>query len=142
MKLKNQLVNKELSIELDKLGAKEESVYWHKIPNKKCRNGSIASIVEYREESKWFDFYRAYTVAELLDILRDNVLSFELYCADKNKWTVDTRTHECECKKCKEELKKNPEYASYTWEIEEGKSPVEVLAKLLIKLLKSNLIKI
>ena len=69
MKLENQLVNKELSIELDKLGAKEESLYWHKIPNKKCRNGSIASIVEYKEESKWFDYYRAYTVAELGNIL-------------------------------------------------------------------------
>jgi len=69
MKLKNQLVNKELSIELDKLGAKEESLYWHKIPNKKCRNGSVASIVEYREESKWFDYYRAYSGTEIGDIL-------------------------------------------------------------------------
>ena len=69
MKLENQLVNKELSIKLDKLGVREESLYWHKIPNKKCRNGSVASIVEYREESKWFDYYRAYTGAEMGEIM-------------------------------------------------------------------------
>ena len=69
MKLKNQLVNKELSIELDKLGAKEESLYWHKIPNKKCRNGAVDEIVQFPIKSKWFDFYRAYTVAELGNIL-------------------------------------------------------------------------
>ena len=70
MKLENQLVNKELSIKLDKLGVKEESLYWHKIPNKRCRNGAVASIVEYPEKSKWFDYYRAYTVAELGEMLK------------------------------------------------------------------------
>ena len=69
MKLENQLVNKELSIELDKLGVKEESVYWHKIPNKKCRNGAVDEIVQFPIKSKWFDYYRAYTVAELGNIL-------------------------------------------------------------------------
>ena len=69
MKLENQLVSKKLSIKLDELGFKTESLYWHKIPNKKCRNGSVASIVEYKEESKWFDYYRAYSVSEIGEML-------------------------------------------------------------------------
>ena len=69
MKLKNQLVNKELSIKLDKLEVKEDSLYWHKIPNKKCRNESVDEIVQFPMKSKWFDYYRAYTVAEIGEIM-------------------------------------------------------------------------
>ena len=69
MKLENQLVSLELSIKLDKLGLKEDSLYWHKVPNKKCRNGSVATIVEYPEKSRWFNYYRAYTGSEIGEIL-------------------------------------------------------------------------
>ena len=128
MKLKNQLVNKELSIELDKLGVKEESVYWHKIPNKKCRNGSVASIVEYPEESKWFDYYRAYTVAELGEMLPLKIDDEDLTIWREKgfeSWDVAYST-----------LARKEE----VWE--QSKNLVDAMAKMAIYLLENNLIKL
>jgi len=93
-------------------------------------------------EDKDLQHYSAYTVAELLNILGDIFLCIELYCPSKGKWLAQTRSYECDCKKCKEELKKNPEYLAINWATEEGKKPADVLAKMLIYLIKKKLIKV
>ena len=128
MKLKNQLVNKELSIELDKLGVKEESVYWHKIPNKKCRNGSVASIVEYPEESKWFDYYRAYSVSEIGEMLPLKIDDEDLTIWREKgfeSWDVAYST-----------LARKEE----VWE--QSKNLVDAMAKMVCYLKENNLIKL
>ena len=128
MKLKNQLVSKKLSIELDELGFKTESLYWHKIPNKKCRNGSIASIVEYPEESKWFDYYRAYTVSEIGEMLPLKIDDEDLTIWREKgfeSWDVAYST-----------LARKEE----VWE--QSKNLVDAMAKMAIYLLENNLIKL
>jgi len=128
MKLKNQLVSKKLSIKLDELGFKTESLYWHKIPNKKCRNGSVASIVEYPEESKWFDYYRAYSVSEIGEMLPLKIDDEDLTIWREKgfeSWDVAYST-----------LARKEE----VWE--QSKNLVDAMAKMAIYLLENNLIKL
>ena len=128
MKLENQLVSKKLSIKLDELGFKTESLYWHKIPNKKCRNGSVASIVEYPEESKWFDYYRAYSVSEIGEMLPLKIDDEDLTIWREKgfeSWDVAYST-----------LARKEE----VWE--QSKNLVDAMAKMAIYLLENNLIKL
>ena len=128
MKLKNQLVNKELSIELDKLGVKEESVYWHKIPNKKCRNGAVDEIVQFPIKSKWFDYYRAYSVSEIGEMLPLKIDDEDLTIWREKgfeSWDVAYST-----------LARKEE----VWE--QSKNLVDAMAKMAIYLLENNLIKL
>ncbi len=70
------------------------------------------------------------TLEELIDWCGDGFLCLELQCPFEGKWIAQTKTHECDCKKCKKILKENPEHLAVNWEVAEGKTPKEAVARL------------
>jgi len=74
-------------------------------------------------------------LAQLIEACReDRFLSLELICPEKGKWGASTKTHECDCARCKKLLKDNPEQLAVNWEYAEGTSPEEVVAKLWLQI--------
>ncbi len=71
------------------------------------------------------------TLSELIEACgEDKFLALELTCPSKGLWHASTKTHECDCRRCKRMLAENPEYLAVNWEIADGKTPEEAVAKL------------
>jgi len=69
MKIEQQVTSLELSKRLKALGVKAESLFYWKVPNEQKREELAGSSIVHKDkfsfDDKWFNFYSAFTVAEL-----------------------------------------------------------------------------
>ena len=69
MKLENQVVNRKLSQKIEKLGVKQESLWWWRVYIKNQQDAVLTNDDYCKSNPKDFEHYSAFTVAELGEML-------------------------------------------------------------------------
>jgi hypothetical protein len=85
-------------------------------------------------------YYPAYLLEELTEFIKDRILCYEFLCDENLMWRAQTKTRECDCKRCEEGLKEDPDYLAVNWDIAEDKSLVNCAAKLCIELAEKGIL--
>ena len=134
MKLENQVTNLELSKKLERLGVKQESVwYWVRFDhgNKKVKDWALLERKNCfnEEDTLHIDYVSAFTVAELGEMLPDGVKMLKNCCSqESHKWTVSR-------------FQPRPNIVFDTHRIEfEAETEADARAKMLIYLIENKLI--
>lgn len=77
MKLEDQVCSFELSKKLKELRVKQESLYYWRIPNEPRRAENAGAFLlradQNVSETNWFDYYSAFSVAELGNLVPDSI---------------------------------------------------------------------
>jgi len=146
LELEKQVCSLGLAKKIRKLGVEQDSLYGYYRWTNRVNAGVVNKLVveEMMPFEGDYDTYEfvasAFTMPELLKIIGDRFLSINLYCSEASEWIADTKSHECDCDRCKKELKKDPNFFPVNWESEKAKTPIQTLAKLLIILLEKKLV--
>lgn len=74
MKLEQQVCSLDLAKRLKELGVKQSSYFWWRVPNEKHREENAGVLLIDKtgviNDSNWFDYFSAFTVAELGEMLK------------------------------------------------------------------------
>jgi hypothetical protein len=123
MKLQQQVCTLESAKRLKELGVKQESYFYWQVPNSgNLENKEDGVEIVHYPTGKFWDYYSAFTVAELGELLPSpGVLGWlEIFKKEDGNWMV--------------------RYSDTGYRIEEDLNEAEVRAQMLIYLLENNLI--